>query len=61
LRAALWVGAIGSLFTFLPIAFSSIRSVRELPEPVDAVTAAEAELSGGIVEGVPVPSAPALD
>ena len=61
LRAALWVGAIGSLFTFLPIAFSSIRSVRELPEPVDAVTAAEAELSGGIVEGVPVPPAPALD
>jgi MFS family permease len=55
LRAALWVGAIGSLFTFLPIAFSSIRSVRELPEPVDALTSAEAELAGGIVAGLPVP------
>ena len=35
LRAALWVGGIGSLFTFLPIALSSVRSIRELPEPVD--------------------------
>ena len=33
LRAALWVGGIGSLFTFLPIALSSVRSIRELPEP----------------------------
>jgi MFS family permease len=33
LRAALWVGAIGSLFTFLPVALSSVRSIRELPEP----------------------------
>jgi MFS family permease len=55
LRAALWVGAIGSLFTFLPIALSSVRSIRELPEPVDAPTSAEAELAGGIVEGLPVP------
>ncbi len=62
LHAALWVGAIGSLFTFLPIALSSVRSVRELPEPVDALTAAEAELAGGIVEGLPVPGLPpALD
>ena len=33
LRAALWVGGIGSLFTFLPIALSSVRSIRELPKP----------------------------
>jgi MFS family permease len=56
LRTALWVGAIGSLFTFLPIALSSVRSIRELPEPVDAPTSAEAELAGGIVEGLPVPA-----
>jgi len=34
LRTALWVGGIGSLFTFLPIALTSVRSIRELPEPV---------------------------
>ncbi len=33
LRTALWVGAIGGLFTFLPIALSSVRSIRELPGP----------------------------
>ncbi|MGZ8716763.1 MAG: MFS transporter, partial [Gaiellaceae bacterium] len=33
LRTALWVGAIGSLFTFLPVALSSVRSIRDLPEP----------------------------
>lgn len=56
LRTALWVGAIGSLFTFLPIALSSVRSIRELPEPVDEPTPAQAELAGGIVEGVPLPT-----
>jgi MFS family permease len=35
LRTALWVGAIGSLFTFLPVALGSVRSIRELPELVD--------------------------
>jgi MFS family permease len=61
LRAALWVGAIGSLFTFLPIALTSVRSIRELPEPVDAPTPAQAELAGGIVEGVPLPGPTAAD
>jgi MFS family permease len=32
-RTALWVGAIGGLFTFLPVLLSSVRSIRELPEP----------------------------
>jgi MFS family permease len=53
LRAALWVGAIGSLFTFLPIALTSVRSIRELPEPVVEPTPLEAELQGGIVEPAP--------
>jgi MFS family permease len=54
LRAALWVGAIGSLFTFLPIALTSVRSIRELPEPVVEPTALEAEFEGGIVEPAPL-------
>jgi MFS family permease len=61
LRAALWVGAIGSLFTFLPIALTSVRSIRELPSAVDAPTPAQAELSGGLVEGVPLPGPAAAD
>jgi MFS family permease len=53
LRAALWVGAIGSLFTFLPIALTSVRSIGELPEPVVEPTPLEAGLEGGIVEPAP--------
>jgi MFS family permease len=51
LRAALWVGAIGSCFTFLPVLFSPVRRIGEMPEPVEEPTANEAELSGGIVAG----------
>jgi MFS family permease len=39
LRAALWVGAIGMLFPALPVLFSSVRSIREMPGP-EAVPAA---------------------
>jgi MFS family permease len=31
LRAALWTGAIGVLFGVLPVALSSVRSIREMP------------------------------
>jgi predicted MFS family arabinose efflux permease len=34
LRTALWVGAIGGLLTFLPVLLSSVRSIREMPEPL---------------------------
>jgi MFS family permease len=34
LHATIWVGTIGSLFSFLPILFSSVREIREMPEPV---------------------------
>jgi MFS family permease len=61
LRPALWVGAIGSLFTFLPIALTSVRSIRDLPSPVDEPTPAQAELAGGLVEGVPLPGPAAAD
>jgi predicted MFS family arabinose efflux permease len=49
LTTALWVGAIGSLFTFLPVLLSPVRAVQELPEPVTEPTPAQAELAGGIV------------
>ena len=33
MHLALWVGAIGGLFAFLPVALSSVRSIGEMPEP----------------------------
>jgi MFS family permease len=55
LRTALWVGALGGAFTFLPVLLSSVRSIGEMPEPL--VEPAEAEGAGGIVEPTsrPVP------
>ncbi len=61
LRAALWVGAIGGCFSFLAILFSSVRSIGAMPEPEPAPTPAQAELSGGIIEGVPLPGPAAAD
>jgi MFS family permease len=54
LTASLWIAAIGSLFTFLPVLLSPVRNIRGMPEPV---TEAEAELAGGIVAG-PLPPEP---
>jgi MFS family permease len=58
LRSALWVGAVGSLFTFLPVLLSDVRSIQEMPEPVTEPTPAEAELAAGIV-AAPLPPEPA--
>jgi MFS family permease len=33
LRAALWTGAVGMLFPAVPVLLSSVRSIREMPEP----------------------------
>jgi len=33
LRPAIWVGAIGASFTFLPILLSPVRSIQKMPEP----------------------------
>jgi MFS family permease len=33
MRFALWVGAIGGLFTFLPVLLSSVRTIEGIPEP----------------------------
>ena len=58
LRTALWVGAIGSFFTFLPVLLSPVRNVREMPEPVQEPTPAQAEMAGGVVEPGPVVTEP---
>jgi MFS family permease len=58
LRAALWVGTIGSLFTFLPPLLSPVWRIREMPEPVIEPTPAQAEMAGGVVEPAPVVTEP---
>jgi MFS family permease len=61
LKTALWVGAIGELFTFLPVMLGSVRGIREMPEPVVEPTPAQAELEGGLVECAPLPGPAAAD
>jgi MFS family permease len=61
LKTALWVSAIGELFTFLPVTLTSVRKIRKMPEPVTEPTAAQAELDGGLVEGTPLPGPAAAD
>ena len=53
LHAALWVGAIGSLFTFLPVFLSPVRAIRDMPASVHEPTTAQAEMGGGLVEPAP--------
>ncbi len=36
LHATIWVGAIGSLVAFLPVALSPVRLLRTMPEPLEA-------------------------
>ena len=61
LRAAMWVGAIGGIPVFLWVLLSPVRSIRTMPEPVVEPTPAEAELAGGLVEGMPLPGPAAAD
>ena len=35
LHATIWVGALGSLVAFLPVALSSVRQIVTMPEPTD--------------------------
>ncbi|MBA3778412.1 MAG: MFS transporter [Chloroflexi bacterium] len=35
LLPTIWIGAIGSCFAFLPVLLSPVRSLQEMPEPVD--------------------------
>jgi MFS family permease len=61
LKTALWVGALGAFLSILPVTLTSIRSIGEMPSPVDEPTPAQAELEGGLVEGVPLPAPSAAD
>ncbi|HEY2072541.1 MAG TPA: MFS transporter, partial [Gaiellaceae bacterium] len=61
LRAALWVGAVGSIPVFLWVLLSPVRSITTMPEPAIEPTPAEAELAGGLVEGTPLPGPAAAD
>jgi len=49
LRAAIWIGAIGNAFAFLPVLLSPVRSLREMPEPVVEPLPSEAAAEGGAV------------
>jgi MFS family permease len=61
LRAALWVGAIGSVPVFLWVLLSPVRSIREMPESLFEPTPAQAELEGGVFEGAPLPGPASAD
>ena len=41
LHATIWVGAIGGLFAFLPVALSSVREIVKMPEPAEDDAALE--------------------
>jgi MFS family permease len=61
LRTAVWVGAVGQLFAFLPVLLGGIPKIREIPEPVTEPTPAQAELAGGLVEPTPLSGPAAAD
>ena len=61
LHTALWVGALLGTPTFLWVLLSPLRSIREIPQPVDVLTPAQAELAGGLVEGGPLAEPSAAD
>jgi MFS family permease len=61
LRTAIWVGAIGMSLAVLPVLLSPVRTLREMPEPVDdEVLPSEAEAAGGLVPATAgtLPAAP---
>ena len=52
LRTAIWVGAIGTSLAVLPVLLSPVRTLREMPEPVDEPLPSEADSAGGLVPAV---------
>ena len=60
LRFAIWVGAIGMSLAVLPVLLSPVRTLREMPEPVEEPLPSEAEAAGGLVPAAAgtVPAAP---
>ena len=49
LRTAIWVGVIGMSLAVLPVLLSPVRTLREMPEPVDEPLPSESEAAGGLV------------
>jgi MFS family permease len=41
LHQTIWVGAIGGLFVFLPVLFSPVRRIREMPAPIEETNVEE--------------------
>jgi MFS family permease len=56
LRFAIWVGALGMSFAVLPVALSPVRTLREMPEPVEEPLPTEADAAGGLVPAAGQPS-----
>jgi MFS family permease len=55
LRFAITVGAIGNCLAVLPVLLSPVRTLREMPEPVEEPLPGEAAASGGVLAD-PLPS-----
>ena len=49
LRSAIWFGAIGMSLAVLPVLLSPVRTLRQMPEPVEAPLPAEADAAGGLL------------
>jgi MFS family permease len=58
LRTAIWTGAIGGFFAFLPLVFSSLSSLQRLPEPEEEPLPSEAAAAGGLAIPAPSPASP---
>ena len=54
IQAALWIGAFGALLAVVPLVITPVRTLREMPEPVDAQTPTGSEAAE---TGEPVASA----
>jgi MFS family permease len=54
-KSALWVGAIGGAFAFLPVLLTPVAKIREMPSRVEEPTIAEANLGGGLLEPATLP------
>jgi hypothetical protein len=52
LRAAIWLGAIGMSLAFVPVLVSPVRTLRHVPEPVDAAPVEDEALP---IQGVTPP------
>jgi MFS family permease len=58
LPTAIWVGAIGGLFAFVPILVSSVPGIEQMPEPVDGEPATPVGPETSIGGTPPFPPAP---